>query len=134
MQTHVYANPEIQAYVTTLEDARAELGTVLSRSGQLTDVARGQAAHALPDTASLPELRAAITQSKKAAQAVMSGNTAVMNALKSGKSIEEALSAMNAGGSKTFTSPEAAAAARKAGKIKAGDTITVGGKTGKWED
>jgi len=134
LQTHVYANPDIQAYVTTLEDARAELGTVLSRSGQLTDVAREQAKHALPDTASLPEIKAAIAASRKAADAVMYGNTTVMNALKSGKTVEQALAAQQTGGSKSFANEAAAAAARKAGKIKPGDKITVGGQSGTWQD
>jgi hypothetical protein len=134
LQSHVYANEDIQAYVTILEDARAELGTVLSRSGQLTDVARVQAKHALPDTASLGEIKAAITASRKASYAVMHGNTTVMNALKSGKTIEQALAAQQAGGSKSFANEAAAAAARKAGKIKPGDKITVSGQSGTWQD
>lgn len=135
LKDHVYANPDIQAYVTTLEEARSELGTVLSRSGQLTDVARGQAEHALPDIASLGEIRAAIAASKKVAGAVMDGNAAVKQALKSGKPLSEVIKTMESvGGAKVFATEAAAAAARKAGKIKAGDQITVAGKTGKWED
>jgi hypothetical protein len=133
LQSHVYANEDIQAYVTTLEDARAELGTVLSRSGQLTDVAREQAKHALPDTASLGEIKAAIAASRKAADAVMHGNTTVMNALKSGKTVEQALAAQQSGGSKVFASEAAAAAAAKAGKIKKGDKITIGNQDGTWQ-
>jgi hypothetical protein len=132
LQEHVYASPEIQAYVTQLEDARAELGTVLSRSGQLTDVARGQAQHALPDTGSLSEIRAAIRQSRMASDAVMRGNTTVMNALKSGKTIEEALAQQNSG-PKVFATEAAAQAAAKAGKLKKGDKITVGNQTGTWQ-
>lgn len=134
LQSHVYASPEIQAYVTKLEDARAELGTVLSRSGQLTDVARAQAAHALPDTASLGEIKAAIQASKEVGSAVMSGNTRVMEALKSGKPIEEVLKAIGTNsGPKVFASEAAANAAAKAGKLKKGDKVTVGGQTGTWQ-
>lgn len=134
LQTHVYASPQIQAYVTKLEEARGELGTVLSRSGQLTDVARAQAAHALPDTASLGEIKAAVKASREVGAAVMSGNTLVMKALKDGKPIEEVLKGLDsAGGPKVFQSEAAANAAFKAGKLKKGDKVTVGGTPGTWQ-
>lgn len=134
LQEHIYASPEIQAYVTKLEDARAELGTVLSRSGQLTDVARAQAAHALPDTASLGEIKAAIQASREVGSAVMNSNTLVMKALKEGKPIEEVLKAMqSAGAPKVFASEAAANAAAKAGKLNKGDKIVIGGQKGTWQ-
>lgn len=131
MQKHVYANPQIQAYATTLEDTRADLATVLSRSGQTTDHAREQATASLPDTMSYPELQAAVGASRKVVDAVQRGNKTVMEALKAGKSIQEALAADKP---KVFTTQAAAQAARKAGNLHDGDKITINGVSGTWKD
>ena len=57
LQNKVYANPEIQRYVTVLEDTRSDLTNVLARTGQATETVRAQAAHMFPETMSLAELR-----------------------------------------------------------------------------
>ena len=90
MQQHVYANPDIQRYVTVLEDTRADLTNVLARTGQATETVRAQANNMFPDTMSVSELKAAIDASKKVTSAVMAGNQAVMDAIKNGYSVEHA--------------------------------------------
>jgi hypothetical protein len=112
LQRHVYANPDIQRYVTVLEDTRADLTNVLARTGQATETVRAQAAHMFPETMSLAELRTAVDASKKVTAAVMSGNEKVMEALKSGKSILEAA------GLADVNKKNEAAADAKAGKAK----------------
>lgn len=131
LQRHVYANPAIQAYATTLEDTRADLATVLSRSGQTTDQARDQASRALPDTMSYQELQAAVGASRKVVDAVQRGNKSVMDALKAGKDLQ---SALNAGAPKVFSTQAMAQAAAKAGKLQDGDKITINGVTGTWKN
>lgn len=137
VQQHVYASPEIQALATTLEETRADLGTVLSRTGTLTDAARAQAEHALPLTGSLKEMQAAIKASRQATDAIQRGNTAVLEGLRSGKTPaevlkEEAKKAPPAA-PKAFANEAAAEAAAKAGRIKKGDSIVVNGQTGTWQ-
>jgi hypothetical protein len=107
------------------------LATVLAKTGQTTDQSRDAAARALPDTISYDELKAAISASTKAADAVVKGNKTVMDAIKSGKSLQEAI---NAGAPKVFATPEAAAAARKIGKLQDGDKVIVGGNRMIWKD
>jgi len=131
LQKHVYANPAIQAYATTLEETRSDLATVLAKTGQTTDQARSMAERALPETMSYSELKAAIGASTKAADAIIKGNTTVMNAIKNGKTIQEAI---NMDAPKVFATPEAAAAARKIGKLQDGDKVIVGGKRMIWKD
>jgi len=104
IQQHVYANPDIQRYVTILEDTRADLTNVLARTGQATETVRAQAHNMFPDTMSVPELQAAIDASKKVTQAVMAGNQAVMDALKNGYSVEHAATLTGTGPPKATVS------------------------------
>lgn len=77
-QGKAVANPDIQAYVTTIEEARAELSQIYARSGQTTDAARRMAEDALPLAASYEELQAAKKAAMKASQSVLSGNQRYM--------------------------------------------------------
>ncbi len=84
-QGKVIANKDIQRYVSTVMEARAELSQVFARNGQTTDVARHMAEDAIPLAASYEELQAAKQASQQGAQAVRSGNQAYLQQVKTGQ-------------------------------------------------
>jgi hypothetical protein len=90
-QGKVVANPDIVAYRNKLEDTKAELVQVLSRSGVPTESVRRQANDMFHLDMSYGELQAAMKASKEVAQSVLSGNEKVIAALKSGKSLSDVL-------------------------------------------
>jgi hypothetical protein len=92
-QGKIVANPPVQKLRNLVSDVKAEVVTVLSRSGVPTDAVRRQTDEMFPLDGSVPELQTAVDASKKVAEAVRSGNEDIINALKSGKSIREALAA-----------------------------------------
>lgn len=77
-QGEVVADNDIAEYVNALADTRAEFASVLSRGGQVTDSVRIAAEHAFPDKMSQGELKAAVSRSKKIADAIQAGNKAVV--------------------------------------------------------
>jgi hypothetical protein len=87
---HVYANPQIQDYVTSLMETRADLANVLSRGGQVTDQSRTQANDAIPAIADYPTLHAAISRSRSVANAINAGNQTVIDAITKGQSVADA--------------------------------------------
>ena len=78
-QGKVIANKDIQSYVSSVMEARAELSQVFSRSGQTTDMARKMAEEAIPLADSYEELQAAKAASQQGAQAVRTGNQRYMD-------------------------------------------------------
>lgn len=87
------ADPDISEYVNALADTRAEFASVLARGGQVTDSVRIAAEHAFPDKMSFAELQRNVERSKKIATSIQQGNTAVIDAIVNGKSMEEAMKA-----------------------------------------
>jgi hypothetical protein len=85
IQGKAVANKDIQRYVSTIMEARAELAQVFARNGQTTDAARRMAEEAIPLAASYEELQAAEQASKQGAQAVRAGNQAYMQQIQSGQ-------------------------------------------------
>jgi hypothetical protein len=79
LQGKAVADKDIQSYVTTIQEARAELSQVYARNGQTTDAARRMAEDALPLAASYEELQAAKQASIKGSQAVRAGNQRYMD-------------------------------------------------------
>lgn len=108
-QGKVVADPDISEYVNALSDTRAEFASVLARGGQVTDSVRIASEHAFPDNLSLPELQRNVARSKKIADSIQAGNTAVADALINGKSMEEAMGAAsttpNGGAPKPYADP-----------------------------
>lgn len=90
-QGKVIDDAKVQYYVTKVQEARAELAQVFTKSGVMTDTARHAAEEALPISASYSSLQQAIRSSQEAAEAVRNGNKAFMDAIKGGKSVSEAL-------------------------------------------
>lgn len=95
LQKHVYANEDIQRYVTILEDTRADLTNVLARTGQATETVRAQAHNMFPDDMSLGELKTAVDASRKVTAAVRAGNNDVIEALKAGRSVQSVADQMD---------------------------------------
>jgi hypothetical protein len=90
-QGKAVANPAIQAYRSKLEETRAELVQVLSRTGAPTESVRRQSEDMLPLAASYEELKAAMKASNEIAQAILSGNEKVIESVKSGKPLSEVI-------------------------------------------
>jgi hypothetical protein len=134
LQGGYVADAKIQYYATKLEDARAELAQVFTRTGQTTDAVRQMADTALPMPSSYEELQASIRASKEVAESVSEGNEEYIQALVEGKSVSEILRGTGAaGGGNTFSTEADAQKAADAGKLHAGDSIVVGGVKGTWQ-
>ena len=131
MQGKYVADPKIQYYVSKLQETRAELTQVFSRTGQPTDAVRAMANEALPETASYAELKEAMRSSREAAAAVESGNARFLEKLKGGTPLKQALAESQSPAS--FGTEQEAAAAAKAGKLKPGDRIVLNGVPGTWQ-
>lgn len=131
MQGKYVADPAIQYYVSKLQETRAELTQVFSRTGQPTDAVRAMANEALPETASYQELKEAMRSSREAADAVESGNARFIEKLKAGTPLKQALAESQE--PPAFGTEQDAVAAAKAGKIKPGDRIVVNGVSGTWQ-
>lgn len=80
------ADKNIQGYVSSVMEARAELSQIFARNGQTTDAARSMAEHAIPLASSYEELQSAKQASKQGAQAVRAGNESYMQGIKTGQS------------------------------------------------
>jgi hypothetical protein len=133
-QGKAVANEDIQEYRNLIEDAKAEMAQVLTRSGQTTDMVRRSTEEMFPTDASYPELKRVMQRGVKVAKAIQSGNKAVMDSLKSGKSILEVEPLVDSTtGGKIFSTEAEAKAAADRGDITIGDSITVAGQTGKWQ-
>ncbi len=89
MQGKVVANPDIVAYRNKMEDTKSELVQVLSRTGVPTESVRRQADDMFSLNMSYGELQSAMKASKEIAQAVLSGNEKVIEAVRSGKPLSE---------------------------------------------
>lgn len=113
-QGKVVADKNIQAYRNLSNDAKAEMVTVLSRTGAPTDAVRKQTDEMFPANASYAEIQTAIATSKQVAEAVLNGNRRVMEAIANGRPITEA----------------AGFIASQQGPPKEGDTLTT--KSGRY--
>lgn len=132
MQGQYVADPAIQYYVSKLQETRAELTQIFSRTGQPTDAVRAMANEALPEAASYKELQEAIRSSTEAADAVQAGNERFMKKLKTG-GVKQALAEERAVNPQTFNSETDAETAAKQGRLKPGDRIVVNGVPGTWQ-
>lgn len=133
MQGQYVADPAIQYYVSKLQETRAELTQVFSRTGQPTDAVRAMAEEALPAAASYQELQEAIRSSREAADAVRAGNERFIERLKGGTPVKQALAEDRAANPQTFGNEADAQTAARQGRIKPGDRIVVNGVPGTWQ-
>lgn len=89
-QGHAVADPDIQRYVTLIQDVQTDVTSVLSRTGQATDAVRRQAMDAFPLNSSYEELKTEMDASRKVARALQAGNESVIAALTKGVPIRQA--------------------------------------------
>lgn len=142
-------NPVMAQYQGAMQSVATEIARIVTQprlTGQLTDSARKEIQHFLNGNMTHSQLTALMGTLRTEMKNREAGISAVRDALMSKRTgmadrVEAAanpggtgLTQPPAGGGLSFAGEQEAMAAVKAGKVKAGDVITVGGRKMKWVD
>lgn len=111
-----YTSPSLQAYVTTLEETRAELKQSLSKQGMATDEVQRRTDMELPEWKGLEALKAGIQASRQIGYLLLQGDSEVQQDFMQGKDpLQIVKEAAARGGDPNLAQPGVAGAVVEAG-------------------